>query len=614
MLTSACAAGLLALAAPAWVCLPASAEETDGTITVQVLRDVNGNGEVDSGDEAQSGIHITVTDVSGATATGTTNDEGEYVLKPDQDLKGGRYFVVADIPSSLGLEPVPASDTFQALSTTVDVTSSDETVHFGVVAPPEPSATPSTEAPSAPESTEAAPVPAPAPAPTPPPSEAAAPTFAVGDRVWLDADRQGTQDDGELPARQVSVQLLGADGTVLDSTVSRDGRYLFDGLRPGVYSVQFSGIASGFRLSPTGVGSAAADSDPDYTGATPPFTLGLGAANVRPATAADHVSADYINPTIDAGIAPVRYAIASSVWQDSSGDGLQQAGEPAGQARVTLLRAGSEAPQATVTTDASGAFRFENLDRGTYRLRFDDLGAHRQLTAAHVGSNRAIDSDPDPRTRTTAPFVLDQASTDLVPARDFGPVDADFVDATVGAGVVGSYSIRNRVWNDLNGDGLFSPGEHGIPGVEVQVLDAAGAVVATTTTDAEGIYDFSSLPAGRYQLRIRRYSPELHPTATAVGTDRGADSDLYADSLTAPITVGEEHPVEDAVSVGLTSTTTVAATDAPSTTPVASSANASAPAALGATGGVSTIVPAAGAVLLLAGGGLLWLARRRRRP
>jgi len=100
--------------------------------------------------------------------------------------------------------------------------------------------------------------------------------------------------------------LLNADGEVVASTVSNpSGRYVFDNLPAGTYSVRFAGVPEEFRLTPAGAGMEPAnDSDPDYSGVTPPFTLGVGEPNVRPVTAADHVSAAYINPTIDAGITP----------------------------------------------------------------------------------------------------------------------------------------------------------------------------------------------------------------------------------------------------------------------------------------------------------------------
>ncbi len=51
--------------------------------------------------------------------------------------------------------------------------------------------------------------------------------------------------------------------------------------------------------------------------------------------------------------------------------------------------------------------------------------------------------------------------------------------------------IGNRVWLD-DGDGVQDPSETPAAGVTVRLFDAAGSVVATTTTDAEGRYLFSS--------------------------------------------------------------------------------------------------------------------------
>ena len=61
---------------------------------------------------------------------------------------------------------------------------------------------------------------------------------------------------------------------------------------------------------------------------TPPFTLGVGEPGVRRATEADRVDAAYINSSVDAGIAALRYAVGNRVWHDLNADGLQQADEP----------------------------------------------------------------------------------------------------------------------------------------------------------------------------------------------------------------------------------------------------------------------------------------------
>jgi len=58
-------------------------------------------------------------------------------------------------------------------------------------------------------------------------------------------------------------------------------------------------------------------------------------------------------------------------------------------------------------------------------------------------------------------------------------------------GEIPPIEIGNRVWDDTDGDGIQDPGEAGISGVQVQLLQN-GTVIATATTDADGNYIFSN--------------------------------------------------------------------------------------------------------------------------
>ena len=604
-LSSACVAAALTLVVAALAVPPAAAEEVEGTITVVVDRDVDDDGAYDDRvDQPQPGVEITVTDPSGVVAAGVTDAAGQFVVVPaERGLSGGRYFVVADIPATLALTPVQESRSFQPLSTTVDVTAGDQLVRLGVAAQPVPE--------PAPEPDPLVPAPPREPAPSPA-AAASEPRFAVGDRVWRDSDRDGRQDEQERPSVDTTVQLLDGVGGLLRSTrTDEDGRYVFDDLPAGLYSVRFAGIAAEYRLSPADVGNEAGDSDPDYTGVTPPFELAVGGSAVRATREEDGVRADHINATVDAGIAPLTYAVASVVWQDRDGNGRQDADEPPGAARVTLIDTAQNQAVAALRSDDAGRVVFAALPAGEYRLRFSELGEHRQLTTARVGTS-TLDSDPDRSSGLTRPFRLQAGGPGLVPAADAGRVDADFVETTHNAGVVGSYAISNRVWHDADGDGLVSPGEKGVKGVQVGLVDAAGDVVATTTTTASGAYRFRGLTAGEYRLRFSRIPPGLHFTTPGVGDDRSLDSDVYSDARTAPIAVGEDHPVEDAVAAGLTRSGAAApTTSAP--VPATAAVAASAPAApLSSTGGSSAALLVAGSLMALLGTALV-LGRRLRR-
>lgn len=65
------------------------------------------------------------------------------------------------------------------------------------------------------------------------------------------------------------------------------------------------------------------------------------------------------------------------------------------------------------------------------------------------------------------------------------------------AGVIGDF-----VWFDLNGNGIQEPGESGLANVTVALYRADGQLVQTTTTDVNGIYRFTGLPAGDYYLQV----------------------------------------------------------------------------------------------------------------
>ncbi|KAL7497451.1 hypothetical protein ACHAWT_007422 [Skeletonema menzelii] len=70
------------------------------------------------------------------------------------------------------------------------------------------------------------------------------------------------------------------------------------------------------------------------------------------------------------------------------------------------------------------------------------------------------------------------------------------------AGLYKPITIGNKVWNDLNGNGIQEIGEHGIPSVEVALIDGSGVVVGTTETDADGIYRFTGLAPGTYSVEF----------------------------------------------------------------------------------------------------------------
>lgn len=163
-------------------------------------------------------------------------------------------------------------------------------------------------------------------------------TYALGDRVWFDQDGDGRQDDGEAGVPGVSVRVYpDGSGTPLASTTTdADGRYAFDLLPAGAYRVEFvldGGLAARYGFTSPRQGDPGGDSDAGATGWTRTVTLGAGEPRVRPAVGTDGVQADYVDPTVDAGLVlrAVPTAPPGGTTPPGTGTG-SQAGAPAGGA------------------------------------------------------------------------------------------------------------------------------------------------------------------------------------------------------------------------------------------------------------------------------------------
>lgn len=154
---------------------------------------------------------------------------------------------------------------------------------------------------------------------------------------------------------------------------------------------------------------------------------------------------------------------------------------------------------ATATTDALGNYLFAELAAGTYSvcepaqpagtINGIPTAGSIQPVAGSTGNPGAA-SNPTATTSQITGIVLGAAGTGEVS----GSVNNHFAE-------VPTSSIGGRVFLDQNNDGLIGGADSGIAGQPVELLDAGGAVVRSTTTDADGNYRFDGLPPGSYSVR-----------------------------------------------------------------------------------------------------------------
>ncbi|MCB9262903.1 MAG: carboxypeptidase regulatory-like domain-containing protein [Flavobacteriales bacterium] len=455
------------------------AENSVGSIGDYVWFDENSNGIQDYSEKGFSGVLVTLYDNSGNKLMNTYTDKnGMYLFN---NLDAGTYVV--------GMNPVPGfiastanvgDDAFDSdINTTslktsnIVLTSGQNIRHIdaGLVRQPASSA-------------------------------------SLGNFVWYDLNNDWIQSGGnEKGVEDIKVVLKNSSGSRLDSLfTSFDGQYVFNNLNAGGYILEFSNLPSGYNLVHPYLGfNNTVDSDPNQNlGNTDTIIL----------------SAGEINMSIDAGINDTTNTNTASlgdfVWYDYDQDGIQDSNE-AGVAGVTvILYNTSDIEQDRTTTDRNGWYKFINLAAGTYYIQFSNIPPNHQFTGTGSGTP-STDNNANASGRTANITINAGTHTTDVDAGIIGNV-IDVLPASLG----------NRVWYDLNNNGLQDNGEPGVPGVRVRLLDNTGnTVIDSTTTSGLGYYIFNELAAEDYFIQV--VSSTLPSGYTFVTQNAGSDDKVDSD-------------------------------------------------------------------------------------
>ncbi|AYQ35590.1 SdrD B-like domain-containing protein [Runella sp. SP2] len=111
-------------------------------------------------------------------------------------------------------------------------------------------------------------------------------------------------------------------------------------------------------------------------------------------------------------------------------------------------------------------------------------------------------------------------------------------------------SIGDYVWKDQNDNGVQDSGEPAVAGVIVQLLNpTTSAVLATDTTDAQGLYLFPNLNSGTYQVKIVTTSL---PAGCVISSKQDLGGDDTKDSDFDPTTGLSQTVTINATGTGIT--------------------------------------------------------------
>lgn len=288
----------------------------------------------------------------------------------------------------------------------------------------------------------------------------------IGDYVWYDANQNGAEDAGELGIADVTVDLVDSGGAVVGSTTTNSqGKYFFSGLDAGTYTVHVTdtgNVLSGYthivqnqsKPNPTAditipVNGVYLDADFGYYN---PAYCATGDIDGRVFFDQDW---DKTFDGSDSGLSGVDV----SIWEDLNGDGLLDSTD-------TFI--------GSTITDTTGSYHFSGLPVTTEGVHYIV-----QVTSQLTGYSKFYPSDG-----LTAFLTSGVCNSTL-----------DF--PYVAAGAVG-----DLVWDDINHNGVQDAGEPGIAGVTIQAQycdtlsgSCSNTYTYDTTTDSQGHYMFSGLPA-----------------------------------------------------------------------------------------------------------------------
>ncbi|MCR9287245.1 MAG: carboxypeptidase regulatory-like domain-containing protein [Bacteroidetes bacterium] len=237
------------------------------------------------------------------------------------------------------------------------------------------------------------------------------PNETIGGFVWLDIDMDGIQDNNEEGIENATVILFDEDDNEVATLLTNsNGLYGFEDIQVGNYSLQFDFSTTDnpnyeYTLQDQG-NDDLIDSDVDpNTGETILF-------NFNPNQGSDN--------SWSAGLILSFGMIGDFVFYDCNGNGFQDLGESGiGNVPVYLIQNGIVID--SMTTFNSGAYLFNNIPTGTYSIKFGSPVGFPDyyLVAQDIGGDDAFDSDPNPNTGETAPFMV-------FGGQEFFDIDAGF--------------------------------------------------------------------------------------------------------------------------------------------------------------------------------------------
>ena len=315
-------------------------------------------------------------------------------------------------------------------------------------------------------------------------------------------DRIDTDEEGVSSI----VTLFDENINIVRSIASNiDGEYAFEDVEAGNYFVQFElPLGLDFVESKVGGANSLADSEVvQANGLTELVSIALG----------EQIGGINAGFTENEEEPEEETTISGRLWLDTNGNNLIDAHEEGVGSIVTLFDEDINIV-ISVVSDSNGDYIFEDVEAGNYFVQFE-LPLGLEFVESKVGGAASL---------TDSEVVQANGLTEIVSisiGQEIEHINAGFREITVEEDEA---SISGFVWFDANIDGLIGITETGLPNVKVYLRDQDRELIEETTTNSEGLYEFTDLEGGLYTLNFDLLDGFVFTTENAaVGTETDSE-------------------------------------------------------------------------------------------
>jgi protocatechuate 3,4-dioxygenase beta subunit len=296
------------------------------------------------------------------------------------------------------------------------------------------------------------------------------PPASISGRVHAHTGPNCDFDNPEFLLEGVKIDLLDMSGNVVATTFTDvNGEYIFMGLPKGIYQIR--------EHQPTEY----------YDGGERVGTAGGSSFDIG-----DQYSM-FTSIVLLPGMDAIQYdfcehigvMLSGYVYHDRSDDGIfdRTTEEGISGVVVKLLDEQGNDTGLRATTDATGFYKFNNLRAGKYAVM--EIHPAGWLDGKDTEGNLGGIADASPGADMISMIMI-----------NWGEMGTEYNFGELKPG-----SIRGKVVVSTDPECDPDDGEPPIAGVQIDLLNDAGQVIATTHTDAEGRYEFTGLVPGFYSVR-----------------------------------------------------------------------------------------------------------------